>query len=76
MLETFYTNFGFFGSIVIAFACFLLVILWIAGIAGITQMPDTPKKNIKLGLSVIFPPYPLCWLMVDMYRQTKLMEKE
>ena len=76
MLQTFYSNFGFFGAIFLAFTGFLLFVFWIAGISGLAQMPDHPKKNLKLGLSVVFPPYPLCWLAIDMYRQKQLMKEE
>ena len=73
MLETFYNNFGFLGSIGIAMFIFLSFICWMAGIAGISQLPQSPKKNMKLFASVIFPPYPIIWVFVDMYRQRQLM---
>ncbi len=76
MLQTFYNNFGFLGSISIAFFIFLSFIFWMAGIAGISQLPESKKKNLKLFGSVIFPPYPIIWLFVDMYRQNHLMKEK
>lgn len=75
MLETFYNSFGFLGSITLAFVIFLSFIFWMAGIAGISQHPESRKKNIKLFCSVIFPPYPIIWIFVDMYRQSQLMKE-
>ena len=75
MLQTFYNNFGFLGSISLAFFLFLSFIFWMAGVAGISQLPHSRKKNIKLISSVLFPPYPIIWLFVDMYRQSQLMKE-
>lgn len=74
MLETFYNNFGFLGSIALAFSAFILFIFWIAGIAGLAQKPDTGTKNIQLAVCVLFPPFPILWLFWDMYHQKKQME--
>ena len=76
MLESFYNNFGFLGSIGIAMFIFLSFIFWMAGVAGISQLPHSTKKNLKLISSVIFPPYPIIWLFVDMYRQSELMKEK
>ncbi|WP_138429648.1 hypothetical protein [Fodinibius saliphilus] len=75
MLQTFYNNFGFLGSIGIAMFIFLCFIFWMAGIAGISQHPPSRKKTTKLVISVLFPPYPIIWVFIDMYRQRKLMKK-
>lgn len=75
MLETFYNNFGFVGSILIAFGGFILFIFWIAGISGIAQLPDNRTKNLRLALCVLFPPFPIFWLLYDMYAQKKMMEE-
>lgn len=74
MLETFYDSFGFVGSVTISFLIFLSFIFWMAGIAGISQLKETDKKNIRLVISIIFPPYPIIWLFIDMYRQSQLMK--
>jgi len=74
MLQTFYNNFGFLGSISISFIIFLLFIFWMAGIAGISQFPESTQKNMKLAVSIVFPPYPIIWIFVDMYRQSQLMK--
>jgi hypothetical protein len=76
MLETFYNSFGFIGSITVAFTIFLAFIFWMAGIAGLSQLPESRKKNIKLVCSIFFPPYPIIWVFVDMYRQSQLMKEK
>lgn len=75
MLQTFYNNFGFVGSISLAFFLFLCFIFWMAGIAGISQLPESTKKTTKLVFSVLFPPYPIVWVFVDMYRQSQFMKE-
>lgn len=75
MLQTFYNDFGFVGSISLAFLIFLFFIFWLAGVAGISQLPDSKHKNLKLTASVIFPPYPIIWVFVDIYRQSQLMKE-
>lgn len=75
MLQTFYNNYGFVGSIAIAMFIFLCFIFWMAGVAGISQLPYSKKKNAKLFCSLIFPPYPIIWVFVDMYRQKKMMNE-
>ncbi len=76
MLQSFYENFGFIGSISLAFFIFLSFIFWMAGIAGISQLPESRNKNLKLICSVIFPPYPIIWVFVDMFRQRQLMKEK
>lgn len=76
MLQTFYNNFGFIGSISIAFFLFICFIFWIAGIAGISQLKESRNKNIRLFFSIAFPPYPVIWLFMDMYRQSQLMKEK
>lgn len=75
MLQTFYNNFGFIGSISVAFLIFISFIFWMAGVAGISQMKASKNKNVKLFFSVFFPPYPIIWIFIDMYRQSQLMKE-
>lgn len=75
MLETFYNSFGFLGSISLAFFIFLSFIFWMAGVAGISQLPHSKKKNVKLISSILFPPYPIIWIFIDMYRQSQYMKE-
>lgn len=75
MLQTIYNNFGFIGSITISFLIFLSFVFWMAGVAGISQLKESKKKNAKLVFSVIFPPFPIVWLFVDMHRQSQLMKE-
>lgn len=74
MLETFYNNFGFVGSIFIAAAGFILFIFWIAGIAGLTVSTNEKNKTRNLIIAALFPPYPLFWLLYDMVRQKRRMQ--
>lgn len=76
MLETFYHTFGFFGAILVAFLCFALFILWVAGIAGIVYQPETKSKNIKLVLSIFFPPFPIFWLFYDINEERQRLKEE
>ncbi len=76
MLQTFYNNFGFLGSLAIAFGGFLFTIFWVSGIAGICDSDTTRFKTAKMILSVVFPPYPFFWILVDMYQQSQRMKKE
>lgn len=75
MLETFYNNFGFLGSISLAFGIFIGFIFWMAGVAGLSQLKPSRSKTIKLIFSVFFPPYPIIWVFIDMYRQSQLMKE-
>lgn len=75
MLQTFYNAYGFFGSILIAFSGFMFCIFWFAGIAGITQEPDSKSKTFKLVISVLIPLYPIVWLLYDMYYQRERMKE-
>jgi hypothetical protein len=75
MLKTFYANFGFVGSVLIALAGFLFVILWISAIAGISYLPDSTSKTVKLVAAALFPPYAIVWLIIDVYQQHEYMTK-
>ncbi len=75
MLETFYNNFGFFGSILIAFTLFVVSIFWMAGVAGIAQLPASKNKTVKLVFCILIPIYPFIWLFFDMYHQWKHMKE-
>lgn len=76
MLENLYQTFGIFGSLVVSLIIFLFIILWVAGIAGLT---DRYKRNIKawqIVLCVVLPPFPVAWLVYDMIRQYRAMHLE
>jgi hypothetical protein len=78
MLQSFYDNFGFFGALLLAFSLFIFFILWIAGIAGITLPYDGGRKKgstWQIVLAILFPPYPVIWLIVDMYLQRRYMKE-
>ncbi len=75
MIETFYNNFGFAGALSIALVSFVLLIFWVAGVAGIAEGTDDPYKNQKLVISVLIPIYPILWIWIDMYRQYTNMHR-
>lgn len=75
MLQTFYQNFGFLGSLGIAFGGFVFTIFWISGIAGICDSEYTKYKTLKMAISVLFPPYPFFWIIFDMYHQSQSMKE-
>jgi len=76
MLENLYQTFGIFGSLVVALIIFLLIIFWVAGIAGLTDRSQRAIKTWQIVLSVLFPPFPVIWLIYDMVRQYKAMHLE
>lgn len=76
MLQTFYNNFGFFGSIFISFTGFMFFIFWMSGIAGILEYSKPSNRIYKLILAVLIPPYPIGWLIWDIYHQRKMMQEE
>lgn len=78
MLQSFYESFGFFGALALSFFMFIFLILWMAGIAGIALPYDGGRKkghDWQVVLAVLFPPYPVIWLLVDMYNQHRQMQK-
>jgi hypothetical protein len=76
MLETFYNNFGFIGSLVIALLIFLFFIFWMGGVAGICKGHDSNKESvIRLVLAVLIPIYPVIWLIFDMISQKKQLRR-
>ncbi|MDX1618718.1 MAG: hypothetical protein R3224_08025 [Balneolaceae bacterium] len=76
MLQTFYNNFGFVGSLAIAFGGFMFVVFWMSGIAGICYEENGRYKTARIILSALFPPYPFFWVLYDMYEQRKRMKEE
>lgn len=79
MLQSFYEHFGFFGALGLAIGLFLFIILWMAGIAGITLPFDGGRKKghtWQIVVAVLVPIYPVAWLIVDMYMQKKSMKDE
>ena len=76
MLETLYNYFGFAGSLVVAFLSFLFLVFWIAGVAGITLGKRKPaRQTLFILMAVLFPPYPVAWLIVDMIKQKKELKR-
>ncbi|HBQ59503.1 MAG TPA: hypothetical protein DD671_07710 [Balneolaceae bacterium] len=79
MLQSFYENLGFFGALFTALLLFFLFIFWMAGIAGITLPYDGGRKkgnNWQIIVAVLFPPYPILWLLLDIFMQHRHMSEE
>ncbi len=76
MIESLYTGVGFFLALIILFVGFGVFVFWIAGLAGISELPESKNRTIKLIIGILFPPYPFCWLIYDIYRQYKLMQED
>ncbi len=77
MLQSFYLNMGFVGALLFSLVIFLLFICWIAGIAGITLPVDGGKPRgsaWQIVVSMVFPPYPICWMMFVMNEQRKFLK--
>lgn len=74
MIKWLYNEFGFFGTGVVSSLFLLLFVLWIAGLAGIGTLPDAEKsKKVKMLLAIFIPPYPMIWLVYDIFRQKKAL---
>lgn len=76
MLQSFYNHFGFFGALAITMGFFILLIFWVAAIAGINELPESANKKWKLLAAVLIPPYPILWIITDMVQQHRRMNKE
>ncbi|MDR9446144.1 MAG: hypothetical protein RI519_00230 [Balneolaceae bacterium] len=73
MLEALYQTFGFPLALLLSFSVFLLVILWLAGLAGlvISQQEEHTSRPLSVVLGVLFPPFPMGWLIWDMIQERR-----
>jgi len=76
MLEQFYANFGFVGSLLISLFGFLFLMFWFAGIAGLIEDCGDEVEIWKVFAFMLFPPYPIIWLIMDMYHQYRYMNSD
>ena len=76
MLENLYQTFGIFGSLIVALLVFLFCIFWVAGIAGLSDDTRHKIKTWQIVIGVLFPPFPVAWLVYDMVRQYREMHLE
>jgi len=75
MLQYFYDEFGFFGSILLALLLFLAFIFWFSGLAGLADQKTSDRaRNFRLLAAVLFPPFAIFWLLYDMRRQHKIIK--
>lgn len=77
MLQWFYDQFGLLGSIMVAALFFALFVFWISGIAGINTSRTTEhRRNLLVTIAVLFPPYPILWLVKEIVRQYMVLKQE
>lgn len=76
MLQKYYGIFGFGGSILISLLGFLFLLFWFTGIAGLIEDCDDEVEPWKVLLFMLFPPYPIGWLIYDMYKQRQYMNSD
>jgi hypothetical protein len=74
MIQKLYLDFGFLGSIAILLFVFFCFVFWIAGISGLADQKKSSRPNLKLLMSVFVPPFPIIWLIYDMYRQNRRLK--
>ena len=76
MLKTIFENFGFVGSLILSLVIFLFSILWLAGMAGITQPKDGGKVRYKswmVWLAVVVPVFPIAWIIRQIWNHFTVM---
>lgn len=76
MINVLYNSFGFFISLAMLFVGFGVFVFWIAGLAGIAELPESKNKTIKLAIGILIPLYPFFWLISDIYSQYKFMHQD
>lgn len=75
MMQWFYTELGFAGSILFALFVFVCFVLWLAGIAGISGGDNARRhRNVKLLLGVLVPPFPILWILWDIRRHRRIIK--
>jgi choline-glycine betaine transporter len=78
MLKTIFEHFGFIGSLALSLLLFVFFILWMSGIAGITQPLDGGKPRYKhwmVWVSILFPPFPIIWIVHNLTHHNRLMKR-
>lgn len=75
MLENLFQTFGVMGALTISLVVFLIFVFWVAGIAGFTDSQSGNLKPFQIALCVLFPPFPVVWLITDMVRQHRAMRQ-
>ncbi|MEX0772056.1 MAG: hypothetical protein WD038_02755 [Balneolales bacterium] len=76
MLQWMHGEFGLVGSLIMAYILFIFFIFWIAGLAGINESKysDDTKMNMLI-IGIIVPPYPILWLIKEIYRQNRVLKE-
>lgn len=71
MLRSLYEQLGFFPTLGFSVLFFMCFIFWLAGIAGLLANKDRKKHTewLTYALIILVPPYPIIWLIMDIFRQ-------
>ncbi len=71
MLQAVYEQLGFFPTLIASVLFVACVIFWMAGIAGLLANSDRrrPTEWLTYVLIIFVPPYPIIWLIIDIFRQ-------
>jgi hypothetical protein len=74
MIQSLYLDFGFLGALFLLILIFFCFVFWVAGISGLADQKKSKKPNLKLVMSILVPPFPILWLIYDMYRQNRRLK--
>lgn len=75
MLDWLYENLGYWPTMFFLLSVFVMIIFWLAGIAGIMLLPPSKGKTIKLVLGVVIPPFTVAWMIYDMIEQRRVLKE-
>lgn len=69
MLDWLFSRFDFWGTLILLWSILVMIIFWLAGMAGIMILPPKKSKTLKLILGFIFPPFTVFWMIYNMFQQ-------
>lgn len=76
MLQWMYGEFGLVGTLLLSYLFFTLFIFWISGLAGINESRNSDKLKVNMLLvGIFFPPYPILWLIKEIFVQHRILKK-
>lgn len=73
MLQALFETFGFPLALLLSFVTFVLVIMWLAGLAGliISQQEEHTSRPLSILIGVLIPLYPMAWIVWDMIQERR-----
>ncbi|MEX0780490.1 MAG: hypothetical protein WD491_12305 [Balneolales bacterium] len=76
MLQWMHGEFGLIGSLILSYILFILFIFWISGLAGINESRNSDEKKFyMLIVGILLPPYPILWLISEIFRQHRILRE-